>query len=81
VYLRTVALSTSQADSLEGAIAIAPFRVKQIGTKHVPDGPVRGEVRLVRGADNSAQLDSLVAWLRHQPQIVAADRDSTVVFR
>jgi hypothetical protein len=81
VYFQTRALTDAQADSLELALAAAPFRVRAVSGKRIPGGPERGEVRLTRGADGPAELDRLSAWLRRQPGILVVGRDSASVFR
>jgi hypothetical protein len=80
VYYRTASLGDAQFDSLQLVIAEAPFRVKAVGGERIPHGPARGGIQLVRGSDDSVALDRLVTWLRRQPGIVAAGRDSATVF-
>ena len=81
VYFRTSALTEQQADSLELAISEAPFRVKHVAMKRIPGESARGEIRLVRGTDDSAHVEGLISWLRGQPQIVVAGKDSTAVLQ
>jgi len=81
VYFHARGLSEAEADSLERVFAEAPFLVKRVSGTRIPGGPWRGEVRLVRGADDSVALDHLSDWLRRQPGIVAVGTDSAVVFR
>jgi hypothetical protein len=81
LYFRTSALTDTQVDALEQAIAAAPFRVSEERGKRVPGGPLLGEVRLVRGADGPAELEGLGTWLRQRPGIVAVGSDSVHVYR
>jgi hypothetical protein len=81
VYFHTRPLTEAQADSFERALAAAPFRIHTVRGKRIPGAPERGEVQLIRGADSPAELDRLTTWLRQQPSIVAAGRDSAAVFR
>ena len=81
VYFQTRTLTDMQTDSLERALAGAPFRVHSVRAKRIPGGPTRGEVRLTRGADGSADLDRLREWVRRQAGVVAVGPDSTSVFR
>ncbi len=81
VYFHTRPLTEAQADSLERALAAAPFRIHAVRGKRIPGAPERGQVQLIRGADSPAELDRLTTWLRQQPGVVAAGRDSAQVFR
>jgi hypothetical protein len=81
VYFQTRPLTEAQADSLEQALAAAPFRVRAVSGKRIPGGPERGEVRLTRGADSPGELDRLSEWMRRQPRILVVGRDSASVFR
>ena len=81
IYFRTTPLTELREDSLEVAIAAAPYRVKDVATKRIPGGSTRGKVRLTPGADDSVRVDAFMAWLRGQQGIVAVGRDSAVVLR
>jgi hypothetical protein len=76
VYYRTTALSAAQAESLQGRLAEAPFRVERVSAKQYGTGVTWGEVQLARGADSAAELMRLSAWMRRQPGVVAVGRDS-----